>query len=110
MKRALVAAMLSALATVVPALPFAATTADLGLLALLGVVQLAIPCLLAVVVARSLPAPEISLLGLLEVIFGVLWAWLGANEAPSASVLCGGALVLAALAGNELLALRERRL
>ena len=55
-------------------------------------------------------APEISLLGLLEVIFGVLWAWLGANEAPSASVLAGGALVLAALAGNELLALRERRL
>ena len=106
----LIGALLSALATVVPALPFAATTADLGLLALLGVVQLAIPCLLAVVVARSLPAPEISLLGLLEVIFGVLWAWLGANEAPSASVLAGGALVLAALAGNELLALRERRL
>ena len=97
-------------ATVVPALPFVATAADVGLLALLGVVQLAIPCLLAVVVARSLPAPEISLLGLLEVIFGVLWAWLGANEAPSASVLSGGALVLAALAGNELLALRERRL
>ena len=106
----LIGALLSALATVVPALPFAATTADLGLLALLGVVQLAIPCLLAVVVARSLSAPEISLLGLLEVIFGVLWAWLGANEAPSASVLAGGALVLAALAGNELLALRERRL
>ncbi|MBS0436893.1 MAG: DMT family transporter [Proteobacteria bacterium] len=106
----LIGALLSALATVVPACPFAATGADLGLLALLGVVQLAIPCLLAVVVARSLPAPEISLLGLLEVIFGVLWAWLGANEAPSASVLAGGALVLAALAGNELLALRERRL
>lgn len=106
----LIGALLSALATVVPALPFVATAADLGLLALLGVVQLAIPCLLAVVVARSLPAPEISLLGLLEVIFGVLWAWLGANEAPSASVLAGGALVLAALAGNELLALRERRL
>lgn len=106
----LIGALLSALATVVPALPFVATSADLGLLALLGVVQLAIPCLLAVVVARSLPAPEISLLGLLEVIFGVLWAWLGANEAPSASVLAGGALVLAALAGNELLALRERRL
>ena len=30
-----------------------------------------------------LPAPEISLLGLLEVIFGVLLVWLGAGEAPS---------------------------
>ncbi len=49
-----------------------------------------------------------SLLALLEVIFGVAWAWLGANEAPTAAVLGGGALVLVALAGNELLALRGR--
>lgn len=106
----LIGAMLSAAATLLPALPFEATPRDLGLLALLGTVQLAIPCLLAVTVARSLSAPEISLLGLLEVIFGVLWAWLGANEAPTASVLTGGLLVLGALAGNELVAMRERQL
>ncbi len=105
----LIGAALSALATLAPSLPFQATPRDLALLALLGTVQLAIPCLLAVTVARSLSAPEISLLGMLEVIFGVLWAWLGANEAPAASVLSGGLLVLGALAGNELLALRERR-
>jgi drug/metabolite transporter (DMT)-like permease len=106
----LIGAMLSAAATLLPSLPFEATPRDLGLLALLGTVQLAIPCLLAVTVARSLSAPEISLLGLLEVVFGVLWAWLGANEAPAASVLTGGLLVLGALAGNELLAMRERSL
>lgn len=105
----LIGAALSALGTLAASLPFQATARDLLLLALLGTVQLAIPCLLAVTVARSLSAPEISLLGLLEVIFGVLWAWLGANEAPSTSVLSGGLLVLGALAGNELLALRERR-
>jgi drug/metabolite transporter (DMT)-like permease len=76
---------------------------------MLGVVQLAIPCLLAVTIARSLSAPEMSLLGLLEVVFGVLWAWLGASEAPAGSVIVGGLLVLAALAGNEWLALRERK-
>jgi drug/metabolite transporter (DMT)-like permease len=106
----LIGAMLSAAATLLPSLPFEATPRDLGLLALLGTVQLAIPCLLAVTVARSLSAPEFSLLGLLEVVFGVLWAWLGADEAPAASVLTGGLLVLGALAGNELLALRERSL
>jgi drug/metabolite transporter (DMT)-like permease len=106
----LIGATLSAAATLLPALPFEATPRDLGLLALLGTVQLAIPCLLAVTVARSLSAPEISLLGLLEVIFGVLWAWLGADEAPTASVLTGGLLVLGALAGNELVAMRERQL
>lgn len=110
MPAVLIGAVLSALLTLPMATPFAATPHDLGLLALLGVVQLAIPCLLAVAVARVLPAPEIALLGLLEVVFGVAWAWLGAGEAPSAAVLGGGLLVLAALAGNEALGLRESRL
>ncbi|MBK9362419.1 MAG: DMT family transporter [Rubrivivax sp.] len=105
----LMGAMLSALLTLPMALPFSATPHDLGLLGLLGVVQLAIPCLLAMTVSRVLKAPEISLLALLEVVFGVLWAWLGAGEAPSVPVLGGGALVLGALVANELLALRAPR-
>ena len=104
----LIGAALSALVTLPLAAPFAASTRDLSLLALLGVVQLAIPCLLAVAAARVLSGPEISLLGLLEVVFGVLWAWLGAGEAPSLAVLGGGLLVLLALVGNELLGLRTR--
>jgi drug/metabolite transporter (DMT)-like permease len=74
------------------------------------VVQLAIPCLLAVRLTRVLPGAEIALLALLEVIFGVAWVWLGAGEAPGAAALTGGTLVLAALVGNELLALRARRI
>jgi drug/metabolite transporter (DMT)-like permease len=103
----LLGALLSAALTLPLSLPLAATPHDLALLGLLGVVQLAIPCLLAVRVARVLSAPEVSLLGLLEVIFGVLWVWLGSDEAPSAAVLGGGALVLGALAANEALALRR---
>jgi drug/metabolite transporter (DMT)-like permease len=105
----LLGALLSAAITLPLALPFAASAHDLGLLALLGVVQLAIPCLLSVAVARVLPAPELALLALLEVIFGVAWAGLGAGEAPSAAVLAGGALVLAALGFNEALGLRRSR-
>lgn len=105
----LIGALLSALVTLPLSLPFAASARDLGLLALLGSVQLAIPCLIAVTVARSLSAPEVSLLALLEVVFGVAWAWLGAGEAPSPHVLGGGLLVLAALAGNEAIALREHK-
>ncbi|HEX5804628.1 MAG TPA: DMT family transporter [Azospira sp.] len=104
-----VGAMLSALATLPLAWPLQASGHDLGLLALLGGVQLAIPCLLVVRLSRVLPAPEIALLALLEVVFGVAWAWLGAGEQPATSTLAGGALVLAALVGNEALALRERR-
>ncbi|HRD90260.1 MAG TPA: DMT family transporter [Accumulibacter sp.] len=104
----LIGAVLSALYTLPFALPFQASTHDLVLLAMLGSVQLALPCLLLVRVSRELPAPEIALLGLLEVVFGVSWAWLGAGETPGASTLTGGALVLGALVANEALALLGR--
>ncbi len=106
----LVGALLSSLTTLPAALPLTATPHDIGLLALLGVVQLAVPCVLAVRCARVLSAPEVSLLALLEVIFGIALAWLGAGEKPGASVLLGGSLVILALVGNELLGWRGRRL
>ncbi|MBI5900562.1 MAG: DMT family transporter [Rhodocyclales bacterium] len=98
----LLGALLSAAVTLPLAWPLQASGHDIGLLALLGAVQLAIPCLLVVRLSRELPAPEIALLALLEVIFGVLLAWVGANEVPSGTTLAGGALVLGALATNHL--------
>ncbi|MDP9891012.1 drug/metabolite transporter (DMT)-like permease [Variovorax boronicumulans] len=105
----LIGAVLTALFTLPFALPLQASAHDLGLLAFLGVFQLAIPCVLSVLCAQVLKAPEAALLALLEVIFGIALAWLGAGEEPAASVLTGGALVIGALVFNELLALRGRR-
>jgi len=104
----LVGAALSSLATLPLAMPFAASWHDIGLLALLGLLQLAIPCALSVVCARVLKAPEIALLALLEVIFGILLAWLGADEVPTQAVLTGGALVIGALVMNELVGWRQQ--
>lgn len=107
MPAVLIGALLSALVTLPFASPLQASIHDIGLLALLGTVQLAVPCLLLVWVSRALPAPEIALLGLLEVIFGIGLAWLGANEAPSSAALAGGTLVLTALVANALAAPRS---
>jgi drug/metabolite transporter (DMT)-like permease len=104
----LVGALISALATLPLALPLQASRLDIGLLSLLGLVQLAIPCALSVLCARVLKAPEMALLGLLEVIFGILLAWLGAGEVPTQAVLAGGALVIGALVINELVGWRQR--
>ena len=104
----LVGAAISSLATLPLAFPFAATAHDIGLLALLGLVQLAIPCVLAIVCARVLKAPEMALLALLEIIFGILLAWVGAGEVPGNRVLTGGALVIGALVANELMGWRQR--
>lgn len=108
MPAVLVGAVLSSLLTLPLALPFQASGHDLLLLGGLGVGQLAIPCALAMHCARVLKAPELSLLGLLEVIFGIVLAWLGANEVPASNVLIGGALVVGALASNELIGWRGR--
>ena len=104
----LVGAVMSSLMTLPLSFPFSATPHDLGLLAVLGLFQLAIPCVLSVLCAGVLKAPEVSLLGLLEVIFGILLAWAGAGEVPGANVLTGGALVIAALGINELIGWRQK--
>ncbi|MDP2000586.1 MAG: DMT family transporter [Rhodoferax sp.] len=104
----LVGAVISTVLTLPLAFPFQATAHDLSWLAFLGLGQLAIPCVLSVLCAGVLKAPEISLLALLEVIFGILLAWLGADEVPSSSVLIGGSVVIGALVINELIGWRNR--
>jgi drug/metabolite transporter (DMT)-like permease len=96
----LVGAVISALATLGFAWPLHSSPHDIAWLALLGLVQLAMPCTLLVFCARILSAPEISLLSLLEVLFGIFLAWIGAGEEPSARVISGGALVIVALVVN----------
>lgn len=109
MPAVMLGAILSAAVTLPLALPFQASGRDLLVLATLGVVQLGVPCLLLVLASRTLTAPEIALLALVEVVLGPLWTWLGAGEVPAGSTIAGGAIVLAALAGNEAAALAGRR-
>jgi drug/metabolite transporter (DMT)-like permease len=92
------------------ALPFSATPRDLALLAFLGIFQLGLPCMLLVLASRALLAPEIALLGLLEVVLGPLWVWFAVGEDPGRATLVGGAVMLGALAANELAAFRAQRL
>jgi drug/metabolite transporter (DMT)-like permease len=109
MPAVMLGALISAAVTLPWALPFQASGRDLLVLATLGIFQLGVPCMLLVLVSRTLTAPEIALLALLEVVLGPLWAWLGAGEVPAGSTLLGGAIVLAALAGNEAAALIARK-
>lgn len=104
-----VGGVISCLVTLPLALPLQATVHDVALLGLLGVFQLAVPCVLSVRVAQVLKAPEVSLLQLLEVIFGILLAWWGAGEEPGRAVVLGGALVIGALLVNELIGWRQRQ-
>ena len=94
-------ATISTCTTLPFAWPLQASIHDIKLLSFLGVFQLALPCLLVIRVSKVLPAPEITLLTLLEVIFGVTWAWLWAGEVLSWNTILGGLMVVGALFVNE---------
>jgi drug/metabolite transporter (DMT)-like permease len=95
-------ALFSALAMLPLAWPLQTSAHDLGILAVLGCFQLALPCMLMVVASRSLGAPQISLLSLFESLLGPLWAWLGADEVPSTTSLAGGGIVILSMLLHEL--------
>jgi drug/metabolite transporter (DMT)-like permease len=82
--------------------PLPVSVNDVGLLFLFGAIQLAIGLIWFSSGARLIPAGEAALLGLLECVLGPLWVWLFLDEDPGTQALIGGALTLAAVAGNTL--------
>lgn len=58
--------------------------------------------------SRHVPAAELTLLSLTEVVLGPIWVWLGIGEVPSAMTLLGGAIVLASIVGLALHGMRPR--
>lgn len=78
------------------------------LLLLLGVVILPISTALLVLATRFIPAPEVSLIMLLEAILGPLWVWAILSEVPTIQSLIGGTIVLSTLALHSIATLRTQ--
>ena len=68
----------------------------------MGVFQVGAGLILYTLGSRSLPAAELALLSLAEVLLGPFWVWLFLGETASANTLIGGMVLLAAIAGNAL--------
>jgi drug/metabolite transporter (DMT)-like permease len=75
---------------------------DLGLLAALGIGQIGLGLVLLTIGGRLIPAAEVALITLLEVVLGPLWVWIFLSEQPGAATLAGGAIVLGAVAVQAL--------
>jgi len=82
---------------------------DLALALALGVVQLGFQYILLTTGTRHVPAAEVALVGRLTLVMAPLWVWLGVGEVPSALTLLGGLVVLLAVTGHGLFALRRVR-
>ncbi len=81
---------------------------DLMVLALMGVVQLAVPIALFAYAVRHVPAVHLSLLALMDVVLNPLWVWIGVGERPSEAVFIGGPVILGAVVMAIIGAARSR--
>jgi drug/metabolite transporter (DMT)-like permease len=70
---------------------------DLAWLALLGGGQIGLGLALLTIGARLIPAAQVGLITLLEVVLGPLWVWLALSERPGTATLAGGAIVIVAI-------------
>jgi len=95
------ATCLSQLLVLVIAAPFASVSTmgaqDTVLLATLGIAQIGLGFVFLTIGGRLIPAGEVALITLLEIVLGPLWVWAALSEQPSAATLAGGAIVLAAV-------------
>jgi drug/metabolite transporter (DMT)-like permease len=77
--------------------PGSGTGRDLLLLVLLGVGQMGLGLAFVTMGARLLPASEVALITLLEVVLGPLWVWISISEEPAATAIAGGCVVILAV-------------
>jgi drug/metabolite transporter (DMT)-like permease len=95
------ATCLSQVVVLVLAAPFAGVgdvgALDVSLLATLGICQIGLGFVFLTIGGRLIPAGEVALITLLEIVLGPLWVWLAFSEQPGAATIVGGVVVLAAV-------------
>ena len=77
--------------------PGAAGALDVTLLAALGITQIGLGFVFLTIGGRLIPAGEVALITLLEIVLGPLWVWVFLGERPPTATLLGGAIVLGAV-------------
>ncbi|MFM2354308.1 MAG: hypothetical protein RLZZ528_44 [Pseudomonadota bacterium] len=77
---------------------FAVPPRGIAIAMLMGAVILGVGITIFALGGRAVPAAEMSLLALVEVMLGPVWVWLFLGETASAGTFIGGAILLAAIA------------
>ncbi|MYD77852.1 MAG: DMT family transporter [Gammaproteobacteria bacterium] len=85
---------------------FEITENDMLYCALMGVFQVGLGLIIFTRGARYLPAAEITLLSLTEIVLGPLWVWLVVGEVPGLLTVIGGFVVLSSIAGQAFYTIR----
>jgi drug/metabolite transporter (DMT)-like permease len=70
---------------------------NLGVVVVMGAIQLSLGMILFVRGSRAVPAAELALLALIEPTLAPLWVFLAVDEEPALATLVGGAVIMAAI-------------
>ncbi|MFT6712184.1 MAG: DME family drug/metabolite transporter [Arenicella sp.] len=70
---------------------------DLLICLSLGVFQIGLGGFLLIAGSKHVPAAQLALLAMLEVVLNPIWVWLGAGEVPATATLIGGLVILSAI-------------
>ncbi|NOQ52354.1 MAG: EamA family transporter [Desulfuromonadaceae bacterium] len=89
--------------------PLTLTPVDTGYLLLLGGLLLPVSFAMITLGPRYLPAPEVSLILLVETILGPIWVWLALGEVPQTTTMIAGLLIIGTLLTHTLLSLRDTK-
>ncbi|MCP4471892.1 MAG: DMT family transporter [Gammaproteobacteria bacterium] len=81
---------------------------DIAIVVVLGVFQVGMGLVLYTIGSRVVPAGELVLLSMTEVVLGPLWVWIFVGETVSFYTLLGGAILMLAIAGNAISGLRRK--
>ncbi len=87
---------------------FALPAQDIGISLAMGFFQVGAGLVLYTMGSKVVPAGELALLSMGEVVLGPIWVWIVLGETASHYTLIGVAILLAALAGNALSGLRRK--
>lgn len=104
----LFAIVIMAAICLIQGLPLVLSPRTGGIATAMGVFQVGAGLILYTLGSRSLPAAELALLSLAEVLLAPLWVWLLLGETATVNTLIGGAVLLGAIVGNALSGKRRK--
>lgn len=87
---------------------FVLTVNDASIALAMGVFQVGVGLAIYTIGSKVVPAAELTLLSMTEVLLGPIWVWIFVGETASFYTLIGGVILLMAIAGNALTGLRRK--
>ena len=106
--RPIFAIVISAIVCVANGYTFKLSSHDASIAFALGVFQVGTGLAIYTMGSKVVPAAELALLSMTEVLLGPLWVWILLDEVASIYTLIGGSILMLAIAGNAVTGLRRK--